>query len=44
MMMTMMMMFYVNLLMVVTDYEANFIRLLDSITNGSTIVVNESGL
>lgn len=27
----------------ITDFEASFIRLLDKLTNGSNIVVNETG-
>ena len=29
---------------VILDYEASFIRLIDKITNGSTIEVNETGI
>ena len=29
--------------MTLSDFEASFIRLLDKITNGSTIEVNETG-
>lgn len=28
----------------ISDFEASFIRLLDKLTNGSNIVVNETGM
>ena len=27
-----------------SDFEANFLRLIDKVTNGSTMVVNETGM
>lgn len=29
--------------LIISDFEASFIRLLDKLTNGSNIVVNETG-